>query len=97
MYGDGPRGLPVGRNVFGDRRCEVDGLRIRACSHARVSGKKKEGGCVVLFCEFEVRVVVVRVVVRVVLRRVVVVRVRGACRRVNRGRGGAGAVAAPFH
>ena len=72
--------------------CEFARARTRACRE-----KRGRGLCVVLFCEFEVRVVVVRVVVRVVLRRVVVVRVRGACRRVNRGRGGASAVAAPFH
>mgnify|MGYP006974803398 CR=1 FL=1 len=69
----------------------------RVLARARVGKKEGRGLCVVLFCEFEVRVVVVRVVVRVVLRRVVVVRVRGACRRVNRKRGRAGAVAAPFH
>ena len=44
-------------------------------------------------CEFEVRVVVVRVVARVMLRRVVVVRV--VVRVVARE--GGGAVAAPFH
>ena len=72
------------------------GVKWMDCEFARARTREKRG-CVVLFCEFEVRVVVVRVVVRVVLRRVVVVRVRGACRRVNRGRGGGGAVAAPFH
>ena len=61
-----------------DRGVKVDGSRARVRrARARASGEKEEWGGAVCcpVCEFEVRVVVVRVVARVVLRRVVVVRV----------------------
>ena len=60
-----------------DRGVKVDGSRARVRrARVRVGRKGGVGGAVCCpVCEFEVRVVVVRVVARVVLCRVVVVRV----------------------